>query len=272
MASLGSCAESPAVERRWSLRQYTNLDQEFEAIAAYCRALIQTEGVQPSDICLLYNSPNIRWRIETQIGPQLRDLGVELSVQTNRPFERSSNMLLATTSHSFKGYDSEVVIVPAVDQYTANEVGILANNLYVAMTRARSILTLFGQRMSNQHARKLYPIIEECLDNLHERPVIDNDISPQDDVVDLLAVIGNEHRKWLFDLWNRFGLSQEPLATKNGEVIAEPLFRFKANGKFYACFGNETPRQRAIQRLHDFGVSVVAVGQNVPNDPPQDAS
>lgn len=249
-----------------SFRQYMNLDQEFEAIAAYCRELIQTEGVQPSDICLLYNSSNIKWRLETQVGPMLKDLGVELSVQTNRPFERSSGMLLATTSHSFKGYDSEVVIVPAADQYTANEVGILANNLYVAMTRARSILTLFGQKMNNQHARKLYQVIEECLDNLHERPAIETEISPHDDVVDLLAVIGNEHRKWLVDIWNRFGVSQEPLATKGGEVIAEPLFCFKANGKPYACFGNETPRQRILQRLQDFGVTVLAVGQDVPQE------
>src|SRR5690606_25428420 len=38
-----------------TFHQYTNLDEEFEAIAAYCRKLIEVEGVQPSDICLLYN-------------------------------------------------------------------------------------------------------------------------------------------------------------------------------------------------------------------------
>lgn len=249
-----------------SFRQYMNLDQEFEAIAAYCRELIQSEGVQPSDICLIYNSSNIKWRLETQVGPKLKDLGVELSVQTNRPFERSSGILLATTSHSFKGYDSEVVIVPAADQYTANEVGILANNLYVAMTRARSILTLFGQKMNNQHALKLYQVIEECLDNLHERPAIETEISPHDDVVDLLSVIGNEHRKWLVDLWNRFSFSQEPLVSKSGEVIAEPLFCFKFNGKPYACFGNDMPRQRVLQRLQDFGVSILAAGEELPKE------
>lgn len=255
-----------------SFRQYMNLDQEFNAIGDYCLELIQSEGVQPSDVCLLYNSSNIKWRLERQVAPRLAEIGVELSVQTNRPFERSSNMLLATTSHSFKGYDSEVVIVPASDQYTANDVGILANNLYVAMTRARSILTLFAQRMNNQHARRLYQVVEECLDNLHERPAIETEISAHDDLVDILSVIGSEHRKWLVDLWNRFGISQEPLLTKTGEVVAEPLFSFKSNGKPYACFGSEVPRQRVLQRLDDFGVTVLELGMEVPKEeqPPQE--
>jgi len=247
-----------------SFRQYVNLDQEFAAIGEYCLELIRSEGVQPSDICLLYNSSNVKWRLETQVAPRLKEIGVELSVQTNRPFERSSGMLLATTSHSYKGYDSEIVIVPAVDQYTANEVGILANNLYVAMTRARSILTLFAQKMNNPHAQRLYQVIDECLDNLHERPAIETEISPHDDVADLLSVIGNEHRKWMVDIWNRFTISQEPLVSKTGEVIAEPLFCFKANGKPYACFGKELPRQRVLQRLQDFGVAVLALGREVP--------
>ena len=131
-------------------RQFINLDQEFEAIAAYCRELIVDQGVQPSDICLIYNGKNIKYRLEKQVAPELVDLGVELSVQANKPFERSHNILLATTSHSYKGYDSEVVIVPAADQYTAKDKGVLANNLYVAMTRSRSILTLFSQRMRNK--------------------------------------------------------------------------------------------------------------------------
>jgi len=249
-----------------SFRQYMDLDQEFEAIGEYIRELIQGEGVQPSDICLLYNGSNIPYHLEKHVVPVLDELGVELSVQTNKPYARSSNMLLATTSHSFKGYDSEVVIIPAVDQYRANERGILANNLYVAMTRARSILTLFAQRMGNRDSKQLYTVIEECLDNLHERPQIDSEISPQDDLVDILDIIGGEHRKWLVSLWGGHRVSQEPLLTKGGEVIAEPLFWFKTNGKAYACFGLETPRQRIIQKLEDFGVSLLEVGQVVPGE------
>ena len=246
-----------------SFHQFNDLDREFQAIGQYIRELIQDEGVQPADICLLYNGSNIPFHLRNHLVPVLDELGVELSVQTNKPFARSSNMLLATTSHSFKGYDSEVVIIPAVDQYRANELGILANNLYVAMTRARSVLTLFAQRMSNQDAKTIYRVIEECLDNLHERPQVDSEISPQDDLVDILEIIGEEHRKWLIGLWSRHRVAQEPLLTKTGEVIAEPLLWFNASGKIYACFGNERPRQRVIQRLEDFGVAVLEVGHDI---------
>jgi superfamily I DNA/RNA helicase len=249
-----------------SLRQYTCLDREFEAIYEYCRELIQKEGVQPSDICLLYNGQNIKHRLETQVAPKLATLGVELSVQTNKPFERSSNMLLATTSHSYKGYDSEVVIIPAADQYTAKEKGVLANNLYVAMTRARSILTIFCQKTSNPHANKVYETIVDCLDCLHERPKVDSEISPQDDLLDILNVIGHEHRKWMVALWNQHKISQEPLLTTNGEVVAEPVFWFKNDNKAYACFGKNEPRQRVIQRLEDFGIELLRMGDLVRED------
>jgi hypothetical protein len=246
-----------------SFQQFMTLDQEFDAIAEYCRSLIQDEGVQPSDICLVYNGSNIKWRLETIVAPKLAAIGVELSIQTNRPFERSSNILLATTSHSFKGYDAEVVVIPALDQYIAKGVGILANNLYVAMTRARSILTLFAQRKESRHAKQLYGVIQDCLDTLYERPSVETEISPHDDLADLIAIIGNEHRKWLVGIWSRYPISQEPLVTKTGEVIAEPLFCFKVDGKPFACFGHEKPRQRVLQRLEDGGIIVLDVGQEL---------
>lgn len=244
-------------------RQYLNLDQEFDAIADYCRELIVEQGVQPSDICLIYNGGNIKYRLEKQVAPALIDLGVELSVQANKPFERSHNILLATTSHSYKGYDSEVVIVPAADQYTAKERGVLANNLYVAMTRARSILTLFSQRMRNSDAELLYEVIEDCLGNLEERSEIECDNSIQDDLVEILDQIGHKHRSWLIQLWNANKISQEPLTTKSGQIVAEPLFHFRSADVHYACFGAELPRPRIRQRLEDAGVVLLETGQQI---------
>lgn len=244
-----------------SWRQFKDLDSEFEAIGDYCCKLIQEDGVQPSDICLLYNGSNIKWRLETQVAPKLAALNVELSVQTNVPFSRSSHVLLATTSHSFKGYDSEIVIIPAADQYTANEVGILANNLYVAMTRARSILTVFTQKMGNQHARHLYEVLEDCLGNLCDRPEVEDEISIQDDLTDILEIIGHDQRKWLTDLWTRFEIEQEPLVSDDGELIAEPLFWFRDGDQILVCFGPKAPRQRTVQRLEDAGVILLEPGQ-----------
>lgn len=243
--------------------RYASLQEEFEAVGDYCRELICVQGVQPSDICLIYNGANIPHWLRKSMMPRLSGTGVELSVQTNKPFDRGGNILLATTSHSFKGYDSEVVIIPGVDQYKAQDKGVLANNLYVAMTRARSVLALFSQRMNDPHAATLYQVIEDCLGHLEEAPEVDSVISPQDDIVEVLEHIGIEHRKWLLDLWNNVRVSQEPLMTKTGEVIAEPLFSFRVGNQTYACFGTELPRKRVLQRLEDFGVKPIIAGESV---------
>ena len=244
--------------------QYASLQEEFEAIGNYCRELICVQGVQPSDICLIYHGSNIPHWLRKSMMPRLSGTGVELSVQTNKPFERGGNILLATTSHSFKGYDSEVVIIPGVDhQYKAQDKGVLANNLYVAMTRARSVLPLFSQRMNDPHATTLYQVIEDCLGHLEEAPEVDSVISPQDDIVEVLEHIGIGHRKWLLDLWSNVRVSHEPLMTKTGEVIAEPLFSFRVGNQTYACFGTELPRKRVLQRLEDFGVKPIIAGESV---------
>jgi KaiC/GvpD/RAD55 family RecA-like ATPase len=244
-------------------RQFASLDEEFAAIAAYCKNLIQDEGVQPSDICIIYNDQYIKYRIENDVAPAMEDIGVDISVQTNQPFGRSPNCILATTSASFKGYDSEVVIVPAIDYYRAKGKGVLANNLYVAMTRARSILTLFAHRSSHPDAKTIFNAIDSCLDCLYERPPVDSTISPQDDLVDLLEIVGEKHRKWLYNLWSNHRPSQEPLLTKNGELIAEPLFWLKHEASVLACFGDKLPKQRTMQKLEDHGIAVLALGQEI---------
>ncbi len=77
-------------------------------------------------------------------------------------------------------------------------------------------------------------------------------------------MIGHDHRKWLSELWRVFKIKQEPITTKTGEVIAEPIFWFTSpqNGSF-ACFGQTKPSQRIAKRLEDFGVSLLEVGKTV---------
>ena len=67
-------------------------------------------------------------------------------------------------------------------------------------------------------------------------------------------------------LWNQHKISQEPLLTTNGEVVAEPVFWFKNDNKAYACFGKNEPRQRVIQRLEDFGIELLRMGDLVRED------
>jgi hypothetical protein len=81
--------------------------------------------------------------------------------------------------------------------------------------------------------------------------------------VEILDLIGSEHRKWLIDLWSKVKVSQEPLMTKAGEVIAEPMFSFRLGKQNYACFGNELPRKRIMQRLEDFEVRAIIAGEDI---------
>jgi hypothetical protein len=244
-----------------TFRIYDSQQQEFEAIGDYCRELIEVQRVEPSDICLIYNGKDIPQRLQQWIAPRLKGLGVELSIQTNQTFQRHKGMLLATTAHSFKGYDSEVVIIPAVEEYRAHGKGVLASPLYVAMTRARSILNLFSHKMNSHEAQRIQGVLDDCLVNLQEAPQVETTRSAQDDIAEILCLIGETHRRWLEDLWKRVMILQEPLITERGELIAEPLFHFEVDNRIYACFGTELPSERVLQQLKELGVKVIAAGE-----------
>src|SRR4051794_27070910 len=103
----------------------------------------------PGDICVLYNGKNIRWRLEQHVAPLLREIGSRLSFVGDQGWERSDGAVTASTAHSYKGYDSEVVVIAGAEQFIAKEKGVLANTLYVAMTRARSVLAVYTYARKN---------------------------------------------------------------------------------------------------------------------------
>lgn len=79
------------------------------------------------------------------------------------PLSRRANTLLATTPHSYKGYESEVVIIPCVDLYVAPEGKLVANGLYVAMTRARSLLAIYGINGGSEASKRVTGSIAACV-------------------------------------------------------------------------------------------------------------
>jgi superfamily I DNA/RNA helicase len=137
---------------------------ELDAIFRHLKHLITVEQISPCDICLIYNSKSVVQLLESKLGAMLTEIEVELSVQTNRAFERRPNTLIVTTSHSYKGYESEVVLIPCVDQYVTGDGNILANNLYVAMTRARSLLAIYGVNSNHDPSKILMNTIGECVE------------------------------------------------------------------------------------------------------------
>ncbi len=127
------------------------------------------------------------------------------------------------------------------------------------MTRARSILTLFAHRNSSLYARQISKAVEDCLDYMQDRPVIDADVSSQDDLEDVLQWLGESNRRWLQRIWAEKSISQEPIFSESGELIAEPLFWFRENDAIHACFAKESLSQRAIQRMEDYGVKIIPI-------------
>ncbi|MEZ6057200.1 MAG: AAA domain-containing protein [Planctomycetaceae bacterium] len=224
---------------------FDNRNDEMDAIGGHLKHLVQKEGISPADICVVYNGKAVVQLLESKLKPKLAEFGVEMSVQTNRPFERQENTLVVTTSHSYKGYESEVVMIPCVDQYVTGDGLILANNLYVAMTRARSLLAIYGLRGGSTASRTLIATISSCVDTMIATPEVETSTSIQDDLNDILDHIGHQHRKWLVDLWKRFDIRQEPITSATGQVLAEPLFWFCKDGTAWGCFGNDVENQWA---------------------------
>ncbi|QDV81650.1 AAA domain-containing protein [Planctomycetes bacterium TBK1r] len=151
--------------------RFDNRRQEMASIAGHLKYLIQNDGISPTDICILYNG-RVQDVLQSNLAPALAAIGVELSFQKNRSFERQPNTLVATTPHSFKGYESEVVVIPCVDHYVAPEGKILENSLYVAMTRARSLLAIYGVSHGSKASRKIGETIGACIAIQNTHPII----------------------------------------------------------------------------------------------------
>ncbi len=154
-------------------RAFNNRKDEMAAIAGHLKHLIQKEEISPTDICVIYNGKSVAQLLEAILKPKMAEIGVELSVQTNRPFERQENTLVVTTSHSYKGYESEVVVIPCVDQFVTGDGQILANNLYVAMTRARSLLAIYSIGGGSGASHKVSSTIAACVKTQRTAPTVD---------------------------------------------------------------------------------------------------
>ncbi|MCO6453813.1 MAG: AAA family ATPase [Pirellulaceae bacterium] len=163
------------------LRKFDSRDEELAALGKHITHLLTKEGVSASDICLIYNGKSVVRLLESTLDPRLAEIGVELSVQTNRPFERQPNTLLVTTSHSYKGYDAEIVLIPCADQYTTQDGQILSANLYVAMTRARSLLGIYSLNANDSAAKKLNEALDRCVNALNSLPLIDSEGDSRED-------------------------------------------------------------------------------------------
>ena len=251
------------------IKKFSVLEKEFLAIAEEIIRLVKEEKVTPGDITLIYNGKAVKHQIETTIRNRLAQHGIPIDIQTGSDLTLDNQTVLATTTHSFKGYDSEIVIIPAADMFVRwdGEEGKnkpLPNVLYTAMTRARSLLYVYSFDSSKPASKLINKVLKRSIDALLEAPVIDEESSNVDLFHTILDLIGREHERWLNTLKNRYSLETEPL-TYNGEVIAEPLFWFEDDGgDKYACFGQEYVPSATRNALEDHDIRIVAPGDPIP--------
>ena len=63
-------------------------------------------------------------------------------------------------------------MIPCVDNYVAPEGKILENSLYVAMTRARSLLAIYGGNRGSEASRKIGETIGTCISIQNTQPKV----------------------------------------------------------------------------------------------------
>ncbi len=243
-------------------RKFRRYEKEFEAIGDQILAWVQKEGVQPKDICILYHGDWTARTLLDCVGAKWGDAGIRAVVEKSRPRRVGNDTIVLCTSNSFKGYDAEIVVIAGIEQFVVDK-EILPHHLYVAMTRARSLLAVFVWARSDENNKRLVSVIEQCLNNLLVSQKVEQSVSRLDELHDLVEALGDEHKTWLEDICSTKWVEQEPIISDAGEILAEPLFWFKDDDRTYVCFGNTEPPTYTLHKLEDAGMKVISPGQTI---------
>lgn len=249
-------------------REFDRLNKQIDALGDQIIQWIRGEGVKPSDICILYIGRNILYRLQQQVEPRLLKIGSKLNIMNIEGKGADEGAVVVSTPHSFKGHDSEIVAIAGAEQFIApvdGERRILANDLYVSMTRARSLLSIFAYRRTNpdEQTKRLLMALDQCSNCLLDSPEVETDISNIEEFEDVLEVLGSQHRTWLGNLWKRKQVQRERIVAANGEILGEPLFWFTSECRKYACFGKDKPANRTRFKLEDDGFEIIEPGQEL---------
>lgn len=117
------------------LCRFETREAELEALCLAVRGYLD-QGVNPGDIRVLANLS----RLGEQACAALTEAGIQAEFAVSRNLDPKTQAVLVTTPHSFKGYECEVCVVLGLDQFVARGRGPLPAAIYVALTRARTLL------------------------------------------------------------------------------------------------------------------------------------
>ena len=158
-----------------SFTKYHDMNAQYQAIGTQLIRWIKDEGVRPSDICILHMGELPERKLSSVVLRMLKDHGIELEILKGATFDCNDQAVLATSPHSFKGYDAEIVVIPNVESFCTRVGQPLSQALYVAMTRARSVLALYGVFSNREGSQGILKVIEDSLDAMEFRPSVESE-------------------------------------------------------------------------------------------------
>ena len=132
----------------------------YDAVCNCCLHLVTRENVDGKDICIIANNDE-GMELERRLNIALRSTDTKVRRYKNpASIARKSREILICTANSFKGFESEVVIIPNLWEYQ-RKTQIYATRLYVAMTRARSILKIFS--WDQRQSTSVNEVVSRCV-------------------------------------------------------------------------------------------------------------
>lgn len=244
--------------------QSEDLDSEFAEIGNQIVSWIKDEGVEPRDIRILCISDSSRKKLEQAVAPKLEAIGIKLLLQMRQRFSEDPRAVIVTTPHSFKGYDAEIIVIAGADGFVnKREKLVYANTLYVAMTRARSILAIYGVAPKRENSSLVMKTLEECDRLINSRPKVEHQGSSIDDFEDMVLQVGDKYRDWLEKIWKTEHIEQDPIYSASNQLLAEPLFWWKNGDQTFACLRDREDHQIIRRQLESVGIQVVHLGQEI---------
>jgi len=247
-----------------TVHKFPDLATEAKAIGDHLVHWIREDNVIPGDIRIICVNAQVRHALKKHVTPKLKDINVTFNVvdganvAKGQAFVSDPNTVIAATPNSYKGWDSEVLVVAGADFFAAGN-GVLAHSLYTAMTRARSILAVYGQQNAPGFGSQIMPVLKECRGLLVEGGD-QTFISPVDDINDIVERLGEEHRGWVERIGRRYKIEQEPITSQSGEILLEPLFWFAASNRKFICFSSQLISRDTQHRAEDCGFRILNPG------------
>ncbi|MBL8624418.1 MAG: AAA family ATPase [Myxococcales bacterium] len=250
-------------------KPFATREKELTALVNQIYQWLKEERVLPRDIAVVTmgkdGGQSLGDLIAAALTKRLKPLGIDAEYRTTQGFDGSERSVVVTTPHSFKGYEAEVVWVAGLDAFHHGNKPA-ASPMYVALTRARSVLVASATAVSDGPGRRIVKALKDVSDRVGLAP------SLEDDTLDegartartIQKLIGPAHGEWFVNLLRTRVVALEPIENGDGELLAEPAFIARDSEGLIAFYLDHARPSRAEHlRLEDAGIRVMIVGEDL---------